>query len=104
MDYIKNINDNLERLLKLKQDCSKSCSPKENPISWIHKEEVMALFRISSSTYYKWRKDGILVPSSSIGGDKYLLEDLQDLMLSKKHRERLKPSDKSSNEKYRNTF
>lgn len=54
------------------------------PEPWMDKDEVMKFFRISSSTYYKWRSKGILEPSSSLGEDRYLVSDIQAILKKKK--------------------
>lgn len=36
--------------------------------------------KISKSTYYRWRKEGKLVPRTGPGEDRYLLEDLKDIV------------------------
>lgn len=36
--------------------------------------------KILKSTYYRWRKEGKLVPRTGPGEDRYLLEDLKDIV------------------------
>lgn len=47
---------------------------------WLDKWEVMKYLKISKSTYYRWRKAGILVPRNSVGEDRYLLADLKNIV------------------------
>ena|SRR5690554_6171196 len=47
---------------------------------WLNKWEVMAYLKISKTTYYRWRKEGKLVPRTSVGEDRYLLDDVKNIL------------------------
>lgn len=47
---------------------------------WLSKWEVMVYLKISKSTYYRWRKEGILIPRNALGEDRYLFDDLKDIV------------------------
>lgn len=88
--YLIQIIEKLDLLIILCEEKNSRDKLPTELVRWFSKEEVQAYFRISSTTYYKWRKEGILVPVSTIGGDRYLLEDLVEILFSKEYRERLK--------------
>jgi len=59
-------------------------------VEWFSKEQVMEYLRISRSTYYKWLKEGILKPSSTIGEHRFLASDILEIVKGRKFRERHK--------------
>ena len=68
-------------------------------VKWLDKYEVQDYLRISSTTYYEWRNRGILEPSSTLGGDRYLVKDILKLVSKRHYRKRFNLDPKEKNEK-----
>ena len=50
---------------------------------WMDKHQVMEYLNIGKSTYYRWRKIGMLVPRRAFGEDRYLKEDIIILLVKR---------------------
>lgn len=55
---------------------------------WMSKQEVMDYFKISKSTYYRWVKQGKLLPRKRFGEDRYFKRDILKLLQKLNRRER----------------
>jgi len=75
-------------LLKDRPPCN--CDLIEPLIPWLTKEEVMQHLKISKSTYYNWRKAGILQPFQSHGEDRYTPSQINEIILGRGYRKRLR--------------
>lgn len=47
---------------------------------WLSKWEVMEYLKISKTTYYRWRKEGKLIPRNAVGEDRFLWDDMKNVM------------------------
>lgn len=74
----------------LKERCFCSCNKKKSLVPWLTKEEVMEHLRISKGTYYNWRNQGFLKPVSTHGEDRYLVCQINKIILGRGYRERLR--------------
>ena len=76
-------------LLKDRPPCN--CGLIEPLIPWLSRQEVMDHLKISDSTYYEWRKKGILQPIQSHGEDRYTPCQINEVVLGLGYRKRLRP-------------
>lgn len=79
--------DAIYAYLKEKFPCN--CKFVEPLIPWLSKQDVMDHLKISNSTYYDWRKRGILEPYQSHGEDRYTPSQINKIVLGCKFRKRL---------------
>lgn len=80
--------DAIYNLLKNRPYCS--CGLVEPLIPWLSKQEVMDHLKISNTTYYEWRKKSILQPFQSHGEDRYTPCQINEIILGRGYRERLR--------------
>ncbi|HLS11235.1 MAG TPA: helix-turn-helix domain-containing protein [Flavobacteriaceae bacterium] len=76
-------------VFKNKSICT--CATMEPLISYLTKEEVQKHLRISDTTYYDWRREGILKPFRTHGEDRYLPWQINKVVFGKGYRDRLRP-------------
>ena len=74
----------------LKENLPCNCKYVEPLIPWLSKQEVMDHLKISRSTYYDWRKRGILEPYQTHGEDRYTPAQINRVILGCKFRERIR--------------
>lgn len=92
-DLGKKIDDiNLIILSKTCKNCKlkKKKKKKNKLIPWLSKTELMEYLRISTSTYHNWRNKGIIEPCSTIGEDRFLIKDVNKIIIDKGKRKRRK--------------
>lgn len=81
MIYLKIHDFNADRApLYLFNPLDKTPVEDEDLDKWMCKWKVMEYLKISKSTYYRWREEGKLVPRNTIGEDRYLLEDMKNIV------------------------
>lgn len=97
-DEFKKLNELVSMILDCTQQMLNSQQEEEPKlVKWLDKYEVKAYLRISSTTYYEWRNRGILVPSSTLGGDRYLVKDILKLVAQRHYRKRFNLDPKEKN-------
>lgn len=99
-DEFKKLNEMVALILVCTQQML-SNQQEEEPklVAWLDKYEVKAYLRISRTTYYEWRNRGILNPSSTLGGDRYLVKDILKLVAKRHYRKRFKLDPKKTDPK-----
>lgn len=83
------LNASLDRLAEQQSQQDKTPEVLQK---WISKQQAMDYLDITDSTYYRWVKDGTLMPRGGAGQDKFLVSDLAKLIEERRYRRRKGPS------------
>ena len=73
-----NLGKNQEEILRFLNELALAIEG-HNPALWIDSLEVMKILRISTSTFYRRRKKGVLVPHLTGGSKLYYAPDIYNL-------------------------